>query len=329
MRLIHEQESDCSNELEMENVIRTRSSLVVITNATSVLANYKFTAIVILRFVERCVMESNRLDDTVFLRGLLDSEFQRGILDAEAGYGLYTSAADIKEAEWLFLDDRNLNRYFETLDVIPDLPSSAHVLEIGAGPSHMSILVSRNSECHITVCDLPEAIGFWGNRYAELGFQSLTLDLASPPYAIPNEQFDLVLLCEVVEHLTLRPSLVLENIRHCLKPGGYIIVTTPNVAGLRSLYMILRGRSIHPPLDAIPSGSSVNYPHIREYTLSEMAGEMYRSGYELIHYAHLACSDRVIRGDPSSVLRKILTMIHPSFCSNLILLGQKRVEQEG
>lgn len=92
------------------------------TSAANVSTSYKFTAIVILHLSERCIMEFNWQSDIEFLRGLLDSDFRQEVLDSEVGCGQYTFVADTMEAEWHSLEKSNLNRYFESLEMIPYLP---------------------------------------------------------------------------------------------------------------------------------------------------------------------------------------------------------------
>lgn len=76
-------------------------------------------------------MEFNWQSDIEFLGGLLDSIFWQEALDSEVGYGLYSSVSDTKKVECHSLEKRNLNCYFEILEVIPDLHPSACILEIG------------------------------------------------------------------------------------------------------------------------------------------------------------------------------------------------------
>jgi len=85
------------------------------------------------------------------------------------------------------------------------------------------------------------------------------------PFA--DESFDMVPFIEVVEHL-LRPDLALREIRRILRPGGLLLLTTPNYAHwvLRLLYLFgvlpvgLRSRpyagfASRRQADTIPPGS--------------------------------------------------------------------------
>ena len=72
------------------------------------------------------------------------------------------------------------------------------------------------------------------NHYPSVVYKSMDID-PSYPHDYSNfeeiqEPFDMVLLFEVVEHLDLNEGQeMVENIHRVLKPGGRVIMTTPNV----------------------------------------------------------------------------------------------------
>src|SRR3972149_4568747 len=51
------------------------------------------------------------------------------------------------------------------------------------------------------------------------------------PY--PNEHFQTILCCELIEHLSADPMHMMAEIHRILAPGGVLILTTPNIASLR------------------------------------------------------------------------------------------------
>lgn len=74
----------------------------------------------------------------------------------------------------------------------------------------------------------------------EPGFtQCLEID-ANQPLPFPDESFDLVWSSEVIEHLE-QPQRVLAELRRVLRPGGDIILTTPNSYALLFRFIALFG----------------------------------------------------------------------------------------
>lgn len=82
-------------------------------------------------------------------------------------------------------------------------------------------------------------------------------------------QHDIILLCEVIEHLYTTPVAVLSCLRSWLSSDGRIVVQTPNAAALAPRVRALAGR---PPPGAVsgfgPPG--MNPSHFREYTAGEL-----------------------------------------------------------
>jgi SAM-dependent methyltransferase len=77
-------------------------------------------------------------------------------------------------------------------------------------------------------------------------------------------QYDLILFCEVIEHLYTMPETVLARLRPHLRPGGALIVQTPNAVQWRHRVRMTLGRN---PYDRIiPSRMG----HYREYTAFEL-----------------------------------------------------------
>jgi 2-polyprenyl-3-methyl-5-hydroxy-6-metoxy-1,4-benzoquinol methylase len=86
-------------------------------------------------------------------------------------------------------------------------------------------------------------------------------------------RFDAAFLCEVVEHLydsQLDESLM--RIRQLLKPGGILIVTTPNEEDL-AMNMIMSpesGRLFH------------RWQHVRNFSINSLTGKLEGAGFQVI-----------------------------------------------
>ena len=80
--------------------------------------------------------------------------------------------------------------------------------------------------------------------------------------------FSAVLCCELIEHLSSDPMHMMCEINRVLKPGGTLVLTTPNIASARAVSAILQG--FHPmlfPAYIRPNrGGETEARHNREYS---------------------------------------------------------------
>jgi SAM-dependent methyltransferase len=83
----------------------------------------------------------------------------------------------------------------------------------------------------------------------------------------PLASFDVCLFCEVLEHLPFDPAFALFNVVRTLRPGGLLLLTTPNPARLENLEKMIRDRaSFSDPV----SGYGIHGRHNREYAANEL-----------------------------------------------------------
>ncbi|HZY70247.1 MAG TPA: class I SAM-dependent methyltransferase [Thermoplasmata archaeon] len=94
--------------------------------------------------------------------------------------------------------------------------------------------------------------------------------------------YDVVLLIEVLEHLLVNPLHLFREIRTHLKPGGYLLITTPNLARLRNRLRLLAGRSIKDRWRYPRTVGEVN-GHVIEYTRPELTELLLSEGFRTVH----------------------------------------------
>jgi glycosyltransferase involved in cell wall biosynthesis/SAM-dependent methyltransferase len=96
--------------------------------------------------------------------------------------------------------------------------------------------------------------------------------------------FSTVLCCELLEHLTTDPMHMLAEINRILKPGGHVLLTTPNLGSLRAISAILQG--YQPGLFPVyirprAPGVEPEARHNREYMPGEIGHLLEGSGFQV------------------------------------------------
>jgi SAM-dependent methyltransferase len=181
--------------------------------------------------------------------------------------------------------ETHLRRFQETLAFLPPLPAGSRVLELGALPYYLTILLRRElgyevvpvsyfevEDAHVPV-HVVESRAF-GERY-EVEFGNLNAE--RDPFPHPGASFDLVLCCEILEHLLIDPSRLLYESHRVLRPGGTLVLSTPNAVRWENLVRLLRGDNVH---DAY-HGNGVYGRHNREYTADEVRELLEANGFTL------------------------------------------------
>jgi SAM-dependent methyltransferase len=93
-------------------------------------------------------------------------------------------------------------------------------------------------------------------------------DCAEAALPFAAHSFDIVTICEVIEHLFVPPDVVLSFLRPLLKPpDGVLIVGTPNAVSISKRLKMLLGEN---PFQQLFANYREGWGHIREYTMQEL-----------------------------------------------------------
>jgi 2-polyprenyl-3-methyl-5-hydroxy-6-metoxy-1,4-benzoquinol methylase len=158
-----------------------------------------------------------------------------------------------------------------------NLPTGAKVLDAPCGDGEVAIDVAK-AGFEVSGMDIlselpPEAKSVLGDRFRRA---DLTGKL---PW--PDSIFDLVLSVEGVEHLE-NPFTFVRETHRILRPGGIFLLTTPNIAALRSRIRYC-GSSFY-NCDPRPLEESARHPlhHVSLRTFSELRYLLHTSGFRLL-----------------------------------------------
>lgn len=175
------------------------------------------------------------------------------------------------------------DRFIQTLSLVLDQPGAA--LEIGANPYFTTILLKqfRSLDLHLTnyfsgpAADSSQDVAYTtvtGRRIAET-FRYSNVNVETMRLSQNDDAFDVVLFCEVLEHMTNDPLAALAEIKRVLKPGGYLVLTTPNAVRLENVARLVAGYNLYDPY----SGYGPYGRHNREYTVGELERLMLHCGF--------------------------------------------------
>jgi glycosyltransferase involved in cell wall biosynthesis/SAM-dependent methyltransferase len=99
------------------------------------------------------------------------------------------------------------------------------------------------------------------------------------PWPWADGTFDLVTGMEILEHLALDPYFFFSEAARVLKPGGHILLTTPNITSHRGVWKMLNSVAPYSFGTFVPSGG-VYGRHNREYAPKELAELGAAAGFE-------------------------------------------------
>lgn len=109
----------------------------------------------------------------------------------------------------------------------------ATLVDVGCGQGDLP-RVLRGRVAHYVGCDLLPYDGF----PLAPGSERILVDLNRPPYPLPDGVADVVTAIEVIEHLE-NPRALMREMTRLARPGGLIVVTTPNQLSLLSLVTLM------------------------------------------------------------------------------------------
>jgi len=176
-------------------------------------------------------------------------------------------------------------RFYETLRLTPGLNATARVLELGAIQYYFTILIKKYLRMEVDVVSFYEfeksdhavhtvSNPHWQEQYQ---FQYNAVNVEKDLFPFDDATFDLVFCCEIIEHLLINPSHMLYEIHRVLKPGGYLVLSTPNVLRWGNLFALLRGRNIYDRY----LGNGIYGRHNREYAADEISTLLEASGFQI------------------------------------------------
>ena len=182
---------------------------------------------------------------------------------------------DAPEAEMKAYGTNDFKRFVYTWGLAKEINGTC--LELGGNPYFTTMLLKKFTNLDVSLAnyfgyenngEFTQTVSYrdldQSKKNEDLKYLHFNVEKDSFPYE--DDEFDLVIFAEIIEHLLNDPCSVLREIKRVLKPGGTLILTTPNVARLENVARLISGANIYDPY----SGYGPYGRHNREYNLHEL-----------------------------------------------------------
>lgn len=177
-------------------------------------------------------------------------------------------------------------RLARTLDILSELRPTGRALELGTN----AVIPLAAKELFpavtidVTVFDDAEAevVGRKERKVLELAGQSVevdafALDLEFCTLPVDDETYDMVICCEVIEHMEIDPMFMLSEVNRVLKTNGRLLMTTPNATSSRSIAKMVRG--IEPYFYMQYNKNRDYHRHNYEYSVPTLTAVLKAAGF--------------------------------------------------
>ncbi len=180
-------------------------------------------------------------------------------------------------------------RLLKTLEITPPGSAGDAILEMGAYLQITPALRNRLGYGEVRGCyygklgrtDHRTVTSASGESFAcEIDH----FDAEKDVFPYPDGHFATVICGELVEHLFEDPMHLMSQVNRILKPGGHLVLTTPNIAALRGISGILQGYHpgfFHAYIRPAEGTGEVDARHNREYAPREIHQLLENSGFEV------------------------------------------------
>ncbi len=183
------------------------------------------------------------------------------------------------------------------------------ILDVGCHAGGMSVQFKKYGEVYgldLNKKAIEEAI--------TKGIKAKTGDVFQVDKIFKNSMFDIVIAGDIIEHV-FDTDLFLIKLKSVLKPGGVLLLSTPNLLSLGRRFMALLGKNPYCEYSAKENG--LNVGHIRYYTYNDLLRQLMETGFKSISV------QTDIANIPVKIIDKLVIKMNPRLGRELYATAYK------
>lgn len=224
-------------------------------------------------------------------------------------------------------------RYKWTLDFVSSVLNASRplrILDFGTGGGAIALLLKKSFPQHEIVAGDILINKETEEKLASEGVECINGLIIEPQKNIPLESnsFDVIMFLEVLEHVIADPQHIFNEIYRILRPEGYLILTTPNIAQLLNRLMLLVGKQPQIYLTSLNPDSKGTRGHFREWTANELI-DLLKTSFKIeksVYIDTVGTKGLLKRKRMLAILYypyKLIGLIKPSFRNTIAIMCQK------
>jgi len=206
-----------------------------------------------------------------------------------------------------------------------------NVLDVGCAEGRFSKMMTERGFKVLGIDVLEESIKIAKEFSSNLNTSYEVRDLLKQPF--PENSFDCITFLETIEHVE-NPGLFLREFHRILRPGGFLILSTPNATSLKNIFYALSYRKKKKRVqltkeitkEARSTGTQIE--HVNNWDFPTLVRLLDRCGFDLADHAFARSGPIVVPffGKKIEIIKlnsKILNKFEPLMTTH-IMKAQKR-----
>lgn len=185
-------------------------------------------------------------------------------------------------------------------------PKDAVVAEFGSVPPILTAALKAQGRSVIGLDIAPER---FSGAIKALGLDVRTCNVETDALPLEDASCDVAIFNEIFEHLRIDPIGTLTEVRRILKPGGKLLLSTPNGRSLRNIqrllvkgYGLASASDMHGEYEKLRTIGHMG--HVREYPAPEVLAFLSKVGFSV--------EEMIRRGSYKPPLARLLTGAIPA-----------------